>query len=105
MSRYEVTTHYPAGVSCIVGWDNPLQTYFAQVERVMSDPDSEPDFMLWIGCSASECLDTAQLADAIAPWASLPADIAEKLELERDTSHSPTRTQALVYNAMNQRSA
>ncbi|MBB3268876.1 hypothetical protein FHW79_006554 [Azospirillum sp. OGB3] len=100
MSRYDVTTIDPAGTACVVGWDNPLQTFFAQVERVMPDPDDDPDILLWVGDRASSCLDVAELAEAIAPWAVLPCSVAKKLETERDTALPPTRVQAALHNIL-----
>ena len=102
MSRYEIPTLAPAETTCVVGWDNPLQTFFAQVERVTPD-DDEPEILLWIGVTASECLHVAKLAEEVAPWATLPADIAATLEGERDRAPAPSRLQATLHNLVNRR--
>jgi hypothetical protein len=47
MSRYSIPAQQP-GLTVIVGWDNPLTTFFAQV----FDPSIEEDAaacLLWIG--------------------------------------------------------
>jgi len=55
MSRYSLPAQQP-GLTVIVGWDNPLTTFFAQV----FDPSIEEDVdacLLWIG-TAPEAIPT-----------------------------------------------
>lgn len=100
MSRYDIDTANPAATACVVGWDNPLQTFFAQVEQFGNSPDDDPTMLLWFGTAPSECLDVNQLAAKIYPWAILPADIAAKLEDERDAAPAPSRHQAEIINTL-----
>lgn len=101
MSRYDVMTRTPTETTCVVGWDNPLQTLFAQIERINPNSEDEPEILLWIGDSTSACLDTESLAEAIAPWAVLPPSTAAKLEAERDTAQPPSRTQVTLHRILN----
>lgn len=100
MSRYDIDTANPSATACVVGWDNPLQTFFAQVQQYQDDVDEDPIMRLWIGTTPSECLDVIKLAKAIAPWAILPADIATQLEADRDTAPAPSRHQAEIINTL-----
>ena len=61
MSRYSLPAQQP-GLTVIVGWDNPLQTLFAQV----FDPSIEDDeaaCLLWIG-TAPEAIPTVAALQA-----------------------------------------
>lgn len=90
MSRYEISAVQP-GFKVVVGWDNPMQTFFATVhKRRRTTP------LRWVGQTPSECLDLHQLAEAVAPWASIPVQIGAALEAERDTAPAPTLLQATI---------
>lgn len=93
MSRYEIPPHSGAAVKVIIGWDNPLQTFFATVHKSEGKRSTE---LLWVGGTPSECLCIKALADHLAPWASIPIGTARQLEAERDQAPPPTRLQALA---------
>ena len=64
MSRYEpkahadaVRTHGPLTIG--IGWDAPLNTYFAAVHRDNDNVDDEHREILWIGTSYGEIADLA----------------------------------------------
>jgi hypothetical protein len=102
MSRYSVRCYEPQYFLCVVGWDGPLETYFAQViDRKSLDaserdkPATEADYdaanlVLWCGTATGELPRVADLSAAIAAWAELPAELARRLEEERKGSRKST---------------
>lgn len=88
MSQYRITCLTPAH-TCIVGWDNPLQSFFAQVYEVAKeDTDSPP--MLWVG--AGEKINSVNdLQIAISEYAQISPQIQRLLvaDFERRTPPSP----------------
>ena len=52
-SRRSIPARAP-GLTVIVGWDNPLSTFFAQVERVQDDDDPRDPILLWIGSAVGK---------------------------------------------------
>lgn len=62
-----------------VGWDDPLETYFAQV--VDPNAEDEDDSMrLWVGGEPKDKVTTVDaLRERIYEYAMIPEDIAEKL--------------------------
>jgi len=79
MSRYEFTGNQP-NLRIVVGWDRPLQTYFAQV---WDGGELEPgDLLLWAGAGPEPVPTVEDLAALLAPYGSIPGDIASELEEE-----------------------
>lgn len=96
MSRYEIPAR-DRSLSVVVGWDNPLQTFFAQVAQpAPADDDGDDDpILLWIGTDSREVITVEDLARHLAPFADLPADVAERLCVDRAAKldQAPTATQ------------
>ena len=42
------------GITVTVGWDNPLMTFFAPVERSQQDDDTRDPILLWLGGAPGE---------------------------------------------------
>lgn len=99
MSRFQLISKLP-GTTVHVGWDNPLQTFFAQVQKVGSKATDDPQTVLWIGTEPSECLDIQDLKEHIQGWADLPPGTAAELERQRDKARVPTRLQAQMLNVV-----
>lgn len=76
MSRHELTA---PGIEAIVGWDPPLNTFFAQVWDTTREEDDPSAELLWIGCSPAEIRDPRQVCNAVAAWVKVPPGLAEKL--------------------------
>lgn len=90
MSRYELKAKpdTPRVVRAVVGWDRPLQTYFAQVFTL--DDDDEEEATIWEGTSLRE-LPTADDALAlVSPHAIVPDDLLARLEADEAGSRSQT---------------
>ena len=76
----------------IVGWDNPLVTFFAQV----FDPSIEDDedaCLLWIGTAPEAIPTVAALQAQLAGWAAIPPDIVDRLTRDQQTATPPTPLQ------------
>ena len=94
MSRHDLHARPDAVVVTrgVVGWDRPLQTFFAQLFSINEEEEEEAH--LWVGTDPHE-LDTAASAIAIVSSDCLiPGGLAATLETERlatlgtfDTEH------------------
>ena len=84
MSRHDLQpkADKPDVVRATIGWDRPLQTFFAQVFFRTADEPDEGEALIWVGTDLGEIL-TAEAAIAIvAPHAEVPDDLAEQLAAE-----------------------
>ena len=66
----------------MVGWDNPLSTYFAQVSRDDAD-DGVDAFLLWLGTEPQEVRCPQDLIEPLAPDAVLTGGTIEQLSADR----------------------
>ena len=80
----------------VVGWDNPLRTYFAQVDRVNGE------CILWIGSGERECPTAEGLVMPLAPFADLQTPTIEQLRADRlaDIDRGPTELQRAWLNRL-----
>ncbi|MFO0849921.1 MAG: hypothetical protein U0871_15405 [Gemmataceae bacterium] len=89
MSRYTFTGNRPC-FRIVVGWDRPLETYFAQV---WDGGELETgDLLLWAGAGVEPVPTVAALAELLAPFGTLPEDIVGQLhgdKCERSGRVSP----------------
>ena len=93
MSRYYLSKR---PLEVIVGWDNPLRTYFLQI--IDPKKNEEEEVILWLGLPSSKLPTIADLERAIEANSkiipiSLPPELREKLEAERINSPRPTELQ------------
>ncbi len=82
MSRHELDPLNPVH-EVTVGWDLPMETYFAQVFDTEGDEENGTYEVLWIGTDFREVLNPASVVAAVAPFASLPADLLGQLARDR----------------------
>src|SRR5438105_12972623 len=96
MPRYQFSI---GGRTIIIGWDNPLHSFFAQVWN--GDPnaegnintensDVEPEPELWIGQNSHEVLTVEALAAQLQPYATIPDEIQTLLHADSAERHPPT---------------
>ncbi|MDE1905785.1 MAG: hypothetical protein KGH75_04975 [Rhodospirillales bacterium] len=100
MSRYEFQGR-DARHTIAVGWDNPLQTYFAQVSQPVEDEDEEDPIILWIGADRpGEILSVEDLASQLAPFADLAPELLAELRADRSEkiNQPPTPAQQQAIN-------
>lgn len=83
MSRHEIEAFDPLN-KVIVGWDPPLQTFFAQVidRKAEEAGDDDEKFVLWEGCTLREIQHVDDLGDALRHHADLTPEI--RLALDED---------------------
>jgi len=98
MSRREIPAKRPDLVVTI-GWDNPMATFFAQVEETRFDEEEEPRILLWLGQTDREILTPEALAPLLAPYAALSANMIATLRQDRIAmlDRAPTRMQRLRF--------
>lgn len=92
MSRYKFTTQEH---TIIIGWDEPLHTYFAQVWEC--DPESEqhalyqdlaePEPVIWTGTGRDEVHTLDALAASLAPYGQIPLETRKSLRRDYVRSH------------------
>ena len=101
MSRYRLPAQNPA-LTVVVGWDNPLQTFFAQAFDPSVEDEAEAD-LLWIGTAFQEISTVAALQAQLTGWAIIPPAIADCLTRDQQAATPPTPLQRwalqLLYNA------
>jgi hypothetical protein len=83
----------------IVGWDNPLVTFFAQVFDPSIEEDEEAD-LLWIGTALQEIPTVAALQAQLAGWAMIPADIMDRLTRDQHAATPPTPLQRWAHQLL-----
>jgi hypothetical protein len=84
MSRYQIPT-LSAHHTCVVGYDPPLGTFFAQIEDITIPADDERHIVLWVGTEVQELATVAALIDALHGIVSLPAQIQAQLAHDQRT--------------------
>lgn len=93
MSRYSIPANDPR-YRCTVGWDNPLETFFAQVEDREAEDDSEEQVVLWRGALPTDKILTVEsLAEAIKDYGVIPEHTATKLRLDYENRRPPSPLQ------------
>lgn len=84
MSRHEIEAFDPLN-TVIVGWDPPLQTFFAQVKSsLLEKADPDDPFLLWVGCSLREIYEVEDLAAALRRYANLTPEMRVMLYGDKD---------------------
>jgi hypothetical protein len=93
-SRNIIAAREP-GLNVVVGWDNPMRTFFAQVDRQQEDDDPGDPIILWLGSSPGEVLRPEDLVAPLAQHAELTDANLEKLRADRaiDLDCGPTQLQ------------
>jgi hypothetical protein len=92
MSRYEYEgkeEYY----QIVIGWDNPLQTFFAQVWDGRSRSEHP---LLWLGTVPDEVSTAEALAAQVEAYGEIPPGIMARLRDDYDRRTSPTPLQLLT---------
>ena len=88
-------SHFPAQdprLTVVVGWNNPLATFCAQV----CDPcieDEDEACVLWLGTAPQAISTVAALQAQLAGWATIPAALVARLTREQQAATPPTSLQ------------
>ena len=91
MSRYTIPAQDPA-LTVVVGWDNPLVTFFSQAFDPSVEDEAEAD-LLWIGTALQEIPTVAALQAQLTGWAIIPPAIADCLTRDQQAATLPTPLQ------------
>lgn len=99
MSRHIISPEN-ARTEIAVGFDAPLNTFFAQViELAPDDSDQEDNTTFWIGTSEKEITDVQDLATQMQPFLELSDEIKQNLvEDSQREEHHPTALQRQMLN-------
>ncbi len=94
-----------SGLTVVVGWDNPLRTFFAQVDRQQDDDDPRDPTLLWVGCAPGEILRAEALVQPLAPYAELTDAHLAKLRADRaaDADRAPSPLQRAMLARLGRR--
>lgn len=81
MSRYELKPRPRNGViKAVIGWDRPLQTFFAQVFTPTDEEPEEGEATIWLGTEPGELPSPEAAIRVVEAYveipATLPADLA-----------------------------
>lgn len=81
MSRHDLQPRadQPLVVRATVGWDRPLQTFFAQVFFVTEDEPEEGEALIWIGTEPGERPSAEAVIEIVAPHTIVPVGLADQL--------------------------
>jgi hypothetical protein len=74
MSRYRIPADGPR-YDVIVGWDDPLETYFAIVFDTTVDEDDDAACLLWVGAALRALPTVAALQDHLRAYATIPREV------------------------------
>lgn len=86
MSRHEISAGNPA-YKIIIGWDQPLKTYFIQViDRKIEDAgnDDHDKFVYWAGFEPREIYEIEDLVRHARPYANIPYELRTTLYGDKD---------------------
>ena len=78
-------------LSIVVGWDNPLGSFFAQVSG-RGEPEDR-DLKLWVGAGPGRVPTPEDLAALVGPYGEIPAEILAGLEEDYARRAEPTPLQ------------
>ncbi len=84
MSRHDLQpkADQPHVVRATVGWDRPLQTFFAQVFFRTEDEPDEGEALIWFGTEPGELLTAEAAIAVVAPHVEVPIGLAAALDAE-----------------------
>src|SRR3954468_16310183 len=82
----------------VVGWDNPLETFFAQVWDEREDPEEDPLPTFWVGTQTAEVSTIEELESLLAPFGEIPKEYKVVLEESESERTPPTALQKLLRN-------
>ena len=93
MSRYTFEGSR-TGLTIVVGWDNPLRTFFAQVWEGSGPPAG--NLLLWVGIRPDVVHTVEALAERVSTFGDIPEEIALHLEDDYERRVEPSALQQLL---------
>ncbi|MFW2854011.1 hypothetical protein ACM61V_19230 [Sphingomonas sp. TX0543] len=87
MSRYELKPRPGNGViKAVIGWDRPLQTFFAQVFTPTEEDPEEGEATIWLGTEPGELPSPEAAIRVVEAYADIPETLAADLAADRDAT-------------------
>lgn len=84
MSRYELKPRPGNGViKAVIGWDRPLQSFFAQVFTPTEDEPDEGEATIWLGTEPGEPPTPEAAIRVVEAYADIPETLAASLAADR----------------------
>lgn len=77
----------------VVGFDNPLQTYFAQVEELQEDLNKDPKILVWVGTSYEEIADVEKICNCVSEYGNVPEYVKTRLKEDYQLRSPPAPLQ------------
>ena len=93
MSRYKIPADDPR-YDVIVGWDDPLETYFATVFDPTVDEDDDAACVFWMGTALRALLTVDALQDCLQAYATIPPAVRAQLHQDRANTRPRSPLQA-----------
>src|SRR5688572_29195718 len=81
----------------VVGWDNPIETFFVQVWDESSEAD---DPVLWVGAKPQEVATVEALAALLQPYGEIPDELLMQLREDFAAREPPTEWQRRMRNCV-----
>ena len=93
MSRYSIAADDPR-YDVIVGWDDPLETYFATVFDPTVEEDDDVACVLWAGAALRAMPTVDALQDCLQAYATIPPAVRAQLHQDRANTRPRSPLQA-----------
>lgn len=101
MSRYIIPSKDPLNFHCTVGYDDPLQTFFAHIEKLVVE-DDEDETVFVNGQLSGEISSIEELQSSIDTYGEIPPYIREKLLEDKAKSKGPNAFQREMINLVDE---
>jgi hypothetical protein len=84
MSRHDLQpkADQPHVVRATVGWDRPMQTFFAQVFFHTEDEPDDGEALIWFGTAPGELLTPEAVIAIVAPHVTVPPGLVDTLNAD-----------------------
>jgi hypothetical protein len=89
MSRYPIPARH-SRYEVIVGWENPLETFFCEVFDRATAEDADTACILWDGTALRAIVTVEALQVSLHPYATLSPEVLE--HLRHDSAHAAPRS-------------
>ncbi|MDR3483573.1 MAG: hypothetical protein P4M05_01490 [Bradyrhizobium sp.] len=85
MSRHTIVS-FSDRFEVMIGWDRPLNSFFAQVQDLQIADGEQDPIVVWVGTSHSEIPRPEDLQPHITGFAVIPVEILDALRADRNAT-------------------
>ena len=93
MSRYTLKPTADPNITAVIGWDAPMQTFFAQVQRVNPDDEDETETIVWEGTKVGQHKHLGFILPKLEGYCTVPEEILKRLADDQANSTTPSPLQ------------